>query len=233
MAELTSIIDRIIDAPEGLVPSKLHVLFDKKTRGYADQYETALQVARNIPFDSSKLSVTDPLVMIVANVFRITDGQQALVQAQQYYNKWALDAKKHGWMLALLADNDFVGEPEPYPAPDAPPPGIPIIPEPKYNILNPTERRLKQMIDYLDSDDNFQQTVMTAVNDAMVKLVNEVEETDPVTTFHVEPTSSDLHGETSANDNPNSTKSRRRNPNKDESLGAGTVGDNSTESPSR
>ena len=210
---ITSIIDQIIPAPEGMSPTQLHILFDKKTRSYAEQYETALKVARNLPFNPQQIAVTDPLVLIVASVFRMTDGQQAIRQAIQYYEKWSVDAMKHGWMLALMADNTFTNPPAPYTAPEPPPPGIPVVPEPKYNISNPTEARLKQIIDYLEVDSTFQETVMTTVNNAMVKLVNEVEETDPVTNFQPEPVSADLHGEVSADDNTNVAKSSRRTKN--------------------
>lgn len=226
MAEpLTSIIDQIVPAPEGMSPTQLHILFDKKTRGYAEQYETALKISRNIPFNPQQIAVTDPLVLIIANVFSITDGQQAIRQAVQYYEKWALDCIKHGWMLALLSDNTFYNQPSEWEAPDAPPPGIPIIPEPKYNLSNPTEARLKQIVDYLSIDTDFQQTVMTTVNNAMVKLVNEVEEVDPVTTFHTEPTDTDLHGEVSPANNADGNKSNRRTKNKVESISVGTVAD--------
>lgn len=215
MAEpIVSIIDQIIDAPEGMSPSKLHLLFDKKTRGYAEQYTTALQIARGIPFNPQAIPVTDPMVLVIANVYRITDGQQAINQAIQHYQKWMMDATKHGWMLALLSDNDFRNEPTAWDAPEPPPPGIPVVPEPKPNLLNPTERRLKQIIDYLSIDQDFQQTVMTTVNDAMVRLVNEVEEVDPVTTFQPDAVDTDLHGETSATDNADVAKSSRRTKNK-------------------
>lgn len=215
MAEpLTSIIDQIIPAPDGMSPTQIHILFDKKTRNYADQYTTALKVARGIPFNPQALSVSDPLVLIVANVFRITDGQQAIQQAIQYYEMWSVEAQKHGWTLAILADNTFTTSPKPYEPKDSPPPGIPIIPEPKLNLSNPTEARLKQIIDYLEIDSDFQQKVMTTVNDAMVRLVNEVEEVDPATNFQPESTDTDLHGEVSADDNLDVAKSSRRIKNK-------------------
>lgn len=191
--ERKSIIDEYIPSPEGSSPEQIHVLFDRRTRDYADQYHTALRVSRGLPFLPEEISITDPLVLVLINIFHLTDGQRALRTARSYYDKWNRDAKMHGFMLALLADNQFYGEPKEWSTESDTPPGIPTIPEPKYDLNNPTERRLKQIIDFLSADDTFQFTVMNRVNDAMVNLVNEVEK-DPVTGFQSGTTDSNLHG---------------------------------------
>ncbi len=192
--EIKSIIDEYIDAPEGASPPQLHVLFDSRTRDYADQYHTALRVSRGLPFLPEEISITDPLVLVVINIFHLTDSNRALRMARQYYDKWNRDAKMHSFMLALLSDNTFFTEPTEWDTDNDIPPGIPYIPEPKYDLANQTEKRLKQIVDYLSINDEFQLSVMKRVNDAMVNLVNEVEK-DTVTGFQSGAVSPDLHGE--------------------------------------
>src|SRR5690348_11695776 len=148
--EIVSLIDKYVTTPEGMKPEKLHILFDKKTRTHVDQYHTALLVARNIPFNVHTITVSDPLVLVTANVFRIKDGETARRQAMQYYEKWTNDALKHAWTMAVLTDNDFDFEPVDWDDDPPPPPGVPIVPEPKLNLNNPTERRLKQIVDLID-----------------------------------------------------------------------------------
>jgi hypothetical protein len=196
MSERTNLIDEWIDSPEGVLPEKIHIFFDKSTRDYADQYTSALHVARNIPFNISTIPVTDPLSLVVANVFNIKEGNVATQKARAYYERWAYDALKHGWVLALLENNEFTNTPEPYDESKLPR-GIPVLPEPKYDLSNPTEYRLKQIFDWLASDINLQMTVMTTINNAFAKLVSETEaeETDKRTGFQPEPANSDVHAE--------------------------------------
>ncbi len=209
--EIVSLIDKYVTTPEGMKPEKLHIFFDKKTRTHVDQYQTALLVARNIPFNIQTITVSDPLVLVTANVFRIKDGEQARRQAMQYYEKWTNDALKHAWTMAVLTDNEFEGEPMDWDDDPMPPPGVPIIPEPKLNLQNPTERRLKQIVDLIDQSRELQLEVQTAVNNALVELVNDDEDVDPdeKTGFQPEPTDSGVHDEVSSDNNNHRTRPRK------------------------
>ena len=207
--EIKTIIDDWVDTPEGTVPTKIHILFDKNTREFAEQYTSALHISRNIPFNLSTIPMTDPLALLISNLFRLTDGAEAIQKARGYYEQWAYEATKHGWILALLEDNEFINKPEDYGV-ERKPRGIPTIPEPKQQLSNPVEYRLKQIFDLLSIDVALQMTVMNTINNAFAKLVQEVEETDNRTGFQSEPTGADVHDETSSNSNNDGDKPVKR-----------------------
>lgn len=212
--EMTYLFDFEIDAPEGANPSKIRLLFDKKTRVYSEQYHDALKIARGIPMQISTIPVTDPLVLIMANVYRIKDGDKARLLAMQQYERWSYEALKHAWMMAILSTNTFTEPPKEWEEDEPPPPGIPVIPEPKFDISNPTEYRLKQIVDYLNVSQDFQLAVMSRVNDSMVALVNEADETDERTGFQPNSTNPVVHTQAESDNDNDSAKPNRRKTNK-------------------
>lgn len=169
--EYTVLVDEYIDVPEELgEPKKLHILVDSNTREYADQYISALHVVRNVPFNTRAISVTDPLALVIASQQNITDGNKVVNMAEQYYEKWTQDIAQHGWILAILEDNEFVTIPSPYAAPKTPR-GLTSIPQPRYDLSHTVEYRLKQIQDFLEQDLMFQAKVMSTINNSIAKLV--------------------------------------------------------------
>jgi len=222
--ENTKLIDEWVEMPEGSTPAKIHIVFNRDTRDWADQYTSALHISRDIPFNLSTIPVTNPLALIISRMFHITDGNVAVQQAKGYYESWAYDALKHGWILALLEDNDFFSQPEPYEE-ERQPRGLPMIPKPKYDLNNPVEKRLKQIFDTIAVDTNVQVEVMTKINNAFVKLVQEVEEVDDRTGFPADGTDSDVHAEVSPDSDADGKKSTNRRKNKAGSVDPVSVGE--------
>jgi hypothetical protein len=224
--EVTKIVDEWVDAPEGMFPPRLHILFDKDTRDFADQYVSALHTSRNIPFNINSIPVTDRIALLVANVFRIQDGNEVIRKAVSYYEKWAYEAQKHGWILALLENNEFTNVPTPY-EPQRVPRGITIIPDPVHDLNNQTEYRLKQIMDYLDSDPMLQQQVMSRINDAFAKLVSEVGDgdKDSRTGFPPESTGGDVHGKVIPLDDSDGDRPTKRKKGKIQSVDLTPVGE--------
>lgn len=181
--ENTAIIDEWVDAPEGSKPEKLHILFNANAREFADQYSSVLHISRQIPFNISAVPMSDPLCLIIARLYNLTEGDKARQIAISHYEKWSYDAQRHAWILALLEDNEFVNTPTPYMNTGKTPRGVIGIPEPAHDLSNTVEYRLKQIMDYLATNVDFQLRVMSAINSALAKLVNEAEETDTRTGF--------------------------------------------------
>lgn len=172
------LIDEHVETPEGIMPRQLHIYWGQETKDYAEQYVTALHVARGVPFNLHAIQISDPLVMILSNQLGITDGSEAIRQASMYYENWTNEILTHAWMLAFLADNVFTNEPTPYDPPKAAP-GVPIAPAPRYNLSNPVERRLKQALDIMNTSLEFQSQVMRRINNAIAQVFQQGdEETD-------------------------------------------------------
>ena len=226
ISEKKVLIDEVVDCPEGAVPAKIHILFDKDTRDFAEQYVSALHRSRSIPFNPNNIPVTDPLALVVANIFRISDGNEAIRRAAGYYEQWGYECQKNGWVLALLEDNDFVNEPTPYP-PQKVPRGITIIPDPPIDLHNQTEFRLKQIMDFLDKDPELQFSVMSRINDAFAKLVSGVEDgdKDSRTGFPPEPTDRNVPGEIIALDDNSGNRPPKRKTNKVQRVDTNPVGE--------
>ena len=176
-----SFIDVYVQAPEGAVPEKLHIVLNTKFKGVAEQYKNALYVSRGIPFNMLTVVITDPLAMTFTKLLEgdIPDStaraQAALSMTIQTYERWAAEAEQEAWSLAMLADNAFTSEPTPYEPAEEGLPGL--LPElnPARNLANRTERRLKQISDYLDQDFEFKMQVQTVINGAISEAISLVE----------------------------------------------------------
>lgn len=173
--QTAALVDVLIDAPEGFVPSQLRLRLDKRAVNYAEKYAIALMQARGIPHNQTSISIADPVS--IAFLQQGYTAQNAINAAISTYQRLQNECDQESWFLALLSDNVLLNEPEPYEAEDGPP-GIFVL-EATRNLSIPVERRLKQLTDYLGNDFEFSQTIMTAVNDAIAKAVN-LAETDEV-----------------------------------------------------
>lgn len=168
--KFTNVVDVTIDTPEGAYPPKIRLLLNRNVIKMAEQYKDALFVSRHIPFNMNAIPISDPIAMIVGTQYHIS-GNEAVMQAQNWYSEWAAEAEREAYTLAMLADpmNVFTNEPLPYPPQENPPPGIPFIPKPQRNLSIPVERRLKQIIDILNLDPMFESKVMSAINNAFLE----------------------------------------------------------------
>ena len=174
-----TIVDKYIDTPEGIDgPEKIHILLDSRTMKIAGQYQDALFVARGVPFNLATVSISDPLALLIASQNPKLKGNDVVRQAQAWYEQWQQAAEQDSWALALLADNKLTNEPTPYVDDDDPIPGLPFIPEPKRDLDNPVEYRLKQVMDLADSTIEFSQQFYSAINEAFTEAIRFAGETD-------------------------------------------------------
>lgn len=182
--KLESLFDVYIDAPEGCVPEKLHILLNSKFKSIADQYKNALFMARGIPFSQSLITLADPVALTYSKLLvdEIPDDKEraarAITMAMSTYERWADEAEKESWSLAMLTDNVFSNAPLPYPPQEEGLPGL--LPElnPVRNLQNRTERRLKQILDYLDTDITFRMEVEAAINGQIAGAIRLAETDD-------------------------------------------------------
>ena len=119
-------------------------------QGYTDK----LMLARRIPFDTQNLSPADPMVIIAsAGMPWITDSMEVVDAARLHYDLHANKARMDAVVLAATRTNPpYQFDPDPYPANDKTDEWDFALPEPTKNLLNPIERRLKQIYDVLTSD---------------------------------------------------------------------------------
>lgn len=176
-----NLLDVFVDAPEGATPAKLHIVLNKKFKGYADQYKNALFLARGIPFSQSTVAMTDPLAMIYSRSLETEEpddkkrAQRAIQMAIGTYNRWAEKAEEEAWTLAMLTDNIFTGDPEPYEDESESLPGLMPEINPTRNLNNQTEKRLKLILDYLNIDIMFRVEVEQVINGAIAEAIKLVE----------------------------------------------------------
>lgn len=216
MAEDTKpLIDEWIDVPENYAfpnPTKIHIFIGKHTRDNADQYASALHVARNVPFESASIGMTDILVLYITREMKIQDGNHAIRLAQGYYDKWIYEIQKQSWILAILEDNDFDNVPQVWEEAQKLR-GLDPIPEPKYDLNYRVEHRLKQILDFLSVDIIFQARIMSRINDALAKIISGVEDETNKAGFQPDTANADLHPEIesgSANDGNRRTRTARK-----------------------
>ena len=117
-------------------------------------YTDKLMVARRIPFDTQNLSPADPMVIIAsAGMPWITDSMEVVDMARRHYDLHANKARMDAVVLASTRSNTaYHFDPDPYPVTQAADDWDFSLPEPNKNLLNPVERRLKQIYDVLTSD---------------------------------------------------------------------------------
>lgn len=176
------LIDKWIEAPEGSVPAKLHLKLDVNFKKNADRYQNAIMVARGIPFDRSNLTMMDWVSITYAKRMEaeIPDdkarAQKAIQMAAATYDRWEQKAEEEAWTLAMLVDgNSFSVDPLPYDEDDDTLPGIEPELNPQRDLNNPTERRIKQILDFMNQDPMFRITVQTEINGAIAEAIKLVE----------------------------------------------------------
>lgn len=174
-AKDTTLIDinlEVSPKTEGL-PETLHVMFDRNAVEYSEQYRDALYVSRGLPFNVEEVGPTDILTILVANTMGAKgalSSNDAVRRAQGHYKRWIDAADKDAWTLAILYDNVFTHQPTSYPEPAKPPPGITAVPEPKRDLKDPVEFRLKQIVDLFNVSREFRTLVERTINDVLTKM---------------------------------------------------------------
>lgn len=150
-AQSSLLYDETFETPKGSV--RVAVDFSRildDVQGYTDK----LMLARSIPFDTDNLSPADPMVIIAsAGMPWITDSMEVVNTARRHYDLHAGKARMDAVVLASTRLNPaYAFDPDPYPEIEQGDEWDFSLPEPKKNLLNPVERRLKQIYDILTSD---------------------------------------------------------------------------------
>lgn len=170
---------------------KIHLKIDVATiQDILGKYHDALIMSRGIPFDRDSISPTDNLVMFIAGKYTWLKPEDCVRTAKSHYEKLNQDAYREAMILAVIASKDNVftiiptdyereSEAEEDQLPGMPPP----LPEPKKDLKNPVEYRLKQFMDTIISanDLNFVSKFYRSFEAAVVAInreIGEVEETD-------------------------------------------------------
>jgi len=140
------------------------IKFNAKTIERAQMYTDALIVARGLPAVADDLpAMTDPVALFVnQSMDWVEPGDEPSV-ARTYYQRQHQECNRDGLMIAMCDSNKFLDtfEPKEYTEEDT---GIDpetpdwlveaqadiSIPDPKRNLSNPYERRLKLVVDFVD-----------------------------------------------------------------------------------
>lgn len=200
------LFDVTLNAPDNLKPEQVRIVLDSKTRNYQEQYADQLHLSRNVPFNVNALTVADVLVVYFLQKPHIRSAEQpatiAMMAARQTYEQWANDIQQESWVMALLAHNEFQTDPTPYEDDDVAP-GLEKPIKPTRNLLNPVERRLKQIYDLLGADAAFSVEVQNAINAAFAEVLTREgrDEIDPETGFQLSGTGGDTPKEAKPDDN--------------------------------
>lgn len=175
--ELSSVVyDEVLDTPKG----PLRVILDLSTfEKNTDRYHKWLMWARNLPRDLDSISGVDPIVVFLVmeeakkpEEQRVSNSE-VLRMAQLFYQEQIETAYQEAAVLAICAhaDNQFDFIPESYDeSPDEDLPGMLTMPPVRRNLNNPTELRLKQIMDILESSPVIAYTFQSRLQQATVEL---------------------------------------------------------------
>lgn len=146
------VTDRIISTPKGDV----HLLIDRNDMlEYSNRYYDKLRMGRGIPFDLGTISSNDPMKIYMATHMPWATPMEVIATVNGYYEKLDSDARRMSYILAWTRHTHIPKslQPEPY-EPDASRDewDTTDLPEIAINLLNPIERRLKQIMDMIASN---------------------------------------------------------------------------------
>lgn len=150
---LTVMVDKTIMTPKG----EVRIYLDAETmRENVDNYYDKLRSARRIPFDLSDMSPLDPAIVEASAKYDYMEPAQVLETVRQHYEVIGRKALKDAWIIAATKETKNLRfEPDPYAPPEAPTDDWDIhLSEPEINLLNPVERRLKQIMDMFTAQDD-------------------------------------------------------------------------------
>lgn len=119
-------------------------------------YQAKLMQARRIPMNQEAISPADPLVKFVTEHMTWVPETDVIWTASQRYAELANQAYGHAAVLAITAvpENNWEFDPAPYEqeAKGYMIPGDVEFPEITYNLRHPLERRLKQLMDMMETN---------------------------------------------------------------------------------
>lgn len=187
---MTLIIDRVIGDDENpiIVRADLRYLMTDQ-----QDYFAKLLESRRLPRDPDSIAPDDPLIPIVLKLPHIaampdkTRAEQdaksraVLSELATHYNKHIRQAESDAIMLAITMENEFVDPPTPYE--DSMPtnrkrPGLVDLPEPKRDLNNPVEARLKQLLDALAKSPRALQQLQEATTFMAIDINRRLQMTD-------------------------------------------------------
>jgi hypothetical protein len=160
-----ALIDTTIPVPshiEGITEFRL--VLNTATLKQSETIANALVVSRRLPFNPDAISISDPFAMYIMGTRPDLTGQDSVREAEGHYERFLRQAQTDSIIVAMTAYNTLPNtEPRPYLddaealdaewGEDGAPEwvkAIPAIPEPKYNLNNPYEKRLKLIMDFLE-----------------------------------------------------------------------------------
>lgn len=143
------LLDKTFKTPKGDL--RLYLDIFEMQEGI-EKYTEKLMLARKLAFDVDNLSPADPKVIEASQVFTwIEDPKEIVDLARNYYRRQIAKARSHAAILEATRRNPaFKFDPEPYPPQEIEDWDVDMS-EPEYNLLNPLERRLKQVFDVIAS----------------------------------------------------------------------------------
>lgn len=173
------IYDEILSGTSG----NLHIIVEiPKVESRTRLYLQALKSARSIPFDLDAINPLDKMYQYVLEKFPNYAGKPELSRGKvrEFYEQQQGNAYRDAVMLAVTSskDNVFDFEPIPYEEDDSfleedDLPGLVSAPRITPNLDDPTERRVKQLYDWLKANPTHLIQLQGAFELAVIK-VNEM-----------------------------------------------------------
>jgi len=171
------IICEVVKTPDGdfVLSAKKNVL------EIARMYRDKLMLSRGIPQDAENINPRDRLVKYMEKEMPwVSTAAEKVKYLRGHYTILQREAWEDAIMLAVFADkgNVFTLEPTPYGKDEIDElPGLEVgLPKPIKNLKDPVERRLKQIIDTIDTHDKIFEPVLETINETINSFNDE--ETD-------------------------------------------------------
>lgn len=158
---------------------------------YGRRFVDEFKLSRRIPNNPGDITLADPLALWVLSTEPNLDGADILHKAEHYYGLYLIDAQREAFVLAMAMFNDAeLLEPQPYPTEERKeilrekggvPTWLAKIPEvPPVNkpLDHQYERRLKQILDLLETggeeDPRFLASFNRVINNDLTKKLREM-----------------------------------------------------------
>lgn len=148
------LVDKTIKTDKGPVRIIFPFNFGKMMEDL-DYYQDMFMMARGLPFDMESFGTSDPMVLYASNTMPWIEQKEDVIRiVRQHYEKLIQRARRDAAIVAVTAETpDFEFEPEPYPSQDKKRRTWGMsLPDPELNLMNPLEKRLKQIYDALETN---------------------------------------------------------------------------------
>ena len=155
------LVDVTLETPESVEgqPKSVHFVIEKKTAKIIRRITDGLIRSRKIPANIEDITIGDPMAILINQTKNWISPNEAVAEAKNYYKSQLEQIAQDAYMLAITYETVFTKEPKPYPPdestekdPDLPAwvESVVNLPVPTRDLKDPYERRLKQIIDFLD-----------------------------------------------------------------------------------